>query len=147
MKNNEPKIRVGTGAVIINDEGKVLLGKRGKEVREHVGMWETPGGGVEFGETMREALKREMMEELGVEVEVGEMLDVVEFIDTESGSHAVSPAFVCKIVSGTPKIMEPHKCEEIGWFTWKELEGLSLSPYALQDLAGFRRRYPNGIVE
>lgn len=93
---------------------------------------------------MREALKREMMEEHGVEVEVGEMLDVVEFIDRESGSHAVSPAFGCKITSGTPKIMEPHKCEELGWFTWEEVEKLSLSPYAIKDLAGFRRRYPKG---
>lgn len=144
--NQERQIRVGTGAVVINDEGKVLLAKRGKEAREHVGMWETPGGGVEFGETLREALKREMMEELGVVVQVGEMLDVVEFIDRASGSHSVSPAFVCIITSGTPKIMEPHKCAEIGWFTWAEVKKMDLSPYAIKDLEGFRRRYPNGIV-
>lgn len=147
MIDNHPTIRVGIGAVIVNDEGKIFLAKRGKDVREHAGMWETPGGEVEFGETMGEALKREIMEELGVEIEVGEMLDVVELIDTESGSHTVSSAFVCKIISGTPNIMEPHKCEEIGWFTWKEMEKLSLSPYTLQDLAGFRRRYRNGIAE
>ncbi len=146
MSAQERRIKVGVGAVIINGEGKVLLAKRGKEAREHIGMWETPGGGVEFGETIREALKREMMEELGVEVEVGEMLDVVEFIDKETESHAVSPAFVCHIISGTPTIMEPHKCAEIGWFSWEEIGKMDLSPYAIKDLAGFRRRYPNGIV-
>lgn len=146
MTHNEPQIRVGAGAVIINEEGKVFLAKRGKNVKLDAGLWETPGGGVEFGETMAEALKREVMEEHGVVVEVGEMLDVVEYIDKEKGEHHVSPAFVCKIAEDTPQIMEPDKCEEIGWFSWVDVQKLSLSPFAAKDLAGFRRRYPNSIV-
>ena len=123
-----------------------MLGKKASGKHFLSGKWHIPGGKVKTGESDEQALKREMMEELGVEVEVGEMLDVVEFIDKETESHAVSPAFVCHIISGTPTIMEPHKCAEIGWFSWEEIGKMDLSPYAIKDLAGFRRRYPNGIV-
>jgi 8-oxo-dGTP diphosphatase len=146
MTQKESQIRVGAGAVIINEEGKVFLSKRSKNVKLDAGLWETPGGGVEFGETMAEALKRELMEENGVVIEVGEMLDVVEYIDKEKGDHHVSPAFVCKIIEGTPKIMEPDKCEEIGWFSLAEIKKLPLRSFAAKDLAGFRRRYPDAIT-
>ncbi len=143
MPYNEPKIGVGVGAILVNNEGKIFLAKRGPGVSKHAGMWEIPGGGVNFGETMAEAIKREVMEEHSVEIEVGEMLDTVEDIAPEVGWHTVGPAFVCKIVKGIPKIMEPNKCTEIGWFTWAEVQKLSLTPYTAKDLAGFRRRYPN----
>lgn len=74
MPDNESKIRVGVGAIIVNDEGKILLHKRGENVSVNPRMWEGPGGGVEFGETMAEAIAREVREEHGVEIEVGEML-------------------------------------------------------------------------
>lgn len=141
--NDKPKIKVGVGAIIVNGEGKVFLAKRGKNVSIHAGMWESPGGGVEFGETMAEAIAREVKEEHGIEVEVGEMLDMVEHIALEEGKHWIGPAFVCKITNGTPQILEPDKCEEIGWFTWEEAQQLPLSPFGRQDLANFRRRYPN----
>jgi len=71
---------------------------------------------VEFGETMAEALRREMREEFGIEITVGELLDVVDHILKEEGQHWVSPTFLCTITSGEPSIMEPEKCAEIGWF-------------------------------
>lgn len=100
----------------MNEEGKFLYMKRGRNVSSSIGKWEAPGGRVEFGETMAEAAKREAQEELGVEVEVGEMLDVGEYI-VPGKHHFIGPAFICKIIRGTPRIMEPDKCEEIGWFT------------------------------
>lgn len=144
MSDKEKKIIVGVGAIILNDEGKIFLAKRGKGVSNGAGVWEAPGGGVEFGETMAEAIKREVKEEHGVNIEVFEMLNIVEDIVPEDGWHAIGPAFICRIVSGTPKIMEPDKCDEIGWFTWEEVQKLPLTAYSEKDLAGFRRRYPNG---
>lgn len=144
--HKEQKIGVGVGAIIINEEGKIFLAKRGPGVSKHAGLWEIPGGGVKFSEPMTEAIKREVMEEHDVEVEAGEMLDTVEDIAPEVGWHTIGPAFVCKIVKGTPSIMEPDKCTEIGWFSWNEVERLDLTPYTAKDLAGFRRRYPDGII-
>ena len=144
--DSEQKIKVGVGAVIVNDEGKILLQKRALGVKSHAGMWDSPGGGVEFGETFAETIRREVREEHGVEVEIGEILGIVEEIDQVSGRHVVAPAFLCRITAGTPQILEPEKCEEIGWFTWEEAQELPLSPFGQGDLANFHRKYPNGIL-
>lgn len=68
---------VAVGAFIVKD-GKVLLVQRGHEPRK--GLWTVPGGVVELGETLHEAIKREIMEETGLEIEVGEVVTVVDRI-------------------------------------------------------------------
>lgn len=138
MTKEDLNIEVGVGAVIIDDDGKLLLAKRGKNVSVHVGLWESPGGGVDFGETFADAAKREAKEELGVEVETIAMLGLVEYIKPEDGKHIVGPAFVCKITSGTPKICEPDKCDEIGWFTIEEALKLPLSKFGKHDIENYR---------
>ena len=62
MKKGVDYIGVGVGAVIFNSEGKVFLSKRGPKARNEVGTWEFPGGGVEFGEKLADALVREIKE-------------------------------------------------------------------------------------
>jgi len=84
-------------------------------------LWEFPGGSVEFGEKLADALQREMFEEFGIKIEVGELLDVVDHILPEEGQHWVSPTFLCKIKSGEPLILEPEKCSAIGWFIINEV--------------------------
>jgi mutator protein MutT len=116
MKRGVDYIGVGVGAVIVAADGRLFLARRGPKARNERGLWEFPGGSVEFGETLAEALKREMREEYGIEIAVGELLDVVDHILPEEGQHWVSPSFICSIVSGEPVIKEPEKCSEIGWF-------------------------------
>jgi (d)CTP diphosphatase len=70
---NQPNIAVV--AAIIEREGAVLLARRSRE-RDHAGLWEFPGGKVEPGETDAQALSRELREEFGVEVAVGEFVAV-----------------------------------------------------------------------
>ena len=71
---------------------------------------------MEFGETLASALQREIQEEYGVQIRVGVLLDVVDHILPDEGQHWVSPTYICEIIDGEPRILEPAKCTEIGWF-------------------------------
>ncbi len=116
MKRGIDYIGVGVGAIIINEEGRIFLARRGPKAKNEQGLWEFPGGSVEFGETLAEALQREMYEEYGIKVLVGELVDVVDHILPQEHQHWVSPTFICQIISGEPCIRETEKCTEIGWF-------------------------------
>jgi mutator protein MutT len=109
-------IGVGVGALIVDSSGRLFYSQRGPLAKNERGLWEFPGGGVEFGERLAEALKREMFEEYGVQIAVGELLDVVDHLLPDEGQHWVSPTFICTIISGQPQIREPSKCAAIGWF-------------------------------
>ncbi len=114
-------IGVGVGAILVDDYGRVFLARRGPRAKNERGLWEFPGGSVEFGEKLADALKREMREEYGIEIEVGDLLDVADHILLEERQHWVSPSYICRIISGEPRILEPSKCSEIGWFTKEEM--------------------------
>ena len=121
MQRGVDYIGVGVGAIIVDSQGRLLLAKRGPKAKNERGLWEFSGGSVELGETLAEALRREMREELGIEIVVGGLLDVVDHILKEEGQHWVSPTFICTILSGEPVIREPEKCAEIGWFHTNEI--------------------------
>ncbi len=121
MKKGVDYIGVGVGAILVNTDGKIFLSKRGPTARNERGLWEFPGGSVEFGERLVDALKREMREEFGIEIEVGELLDVVDHILPAEGQHWISPSYICKLFSGEPTIQEPGKCSSIGWFSINEI--------------------------
>jgi 8-oxo-dGTP diphosphatase len=70
MKRGIDFIGVGVGAVIVDGQGRMFLARRGPQSRNERGLWEYPGGSVEFGETLRQALKREIHEEFGIEISV-----------------------------------------------------------------------------
>lgn len=120
-------IGVGVGCIITDGKGKYLLAKRGMKAKNERGKWEFPGGSIEFGDTMKDTVIREMKEELGVAVELLEHLPPVDHIIPNDHQHWVTSAFIARIVEGSPKIMEPGKCEELGWFTFDEIEKLPLS--------------------
>jgi 8-oxo-dGTP diphosphatase len=117
MKRGIDYIGVGVGAVIVNEQGEIFLARRGPLAKNERGLWEFPGGSVEFGERLADALRREIREEYGMEIEVGPLLDVVDHILPEEGQHWVSPTYICKPALGSrPRILEPGKCTDIGWF-------------------------------
>ena len=116
MKRGVDYIGVGVGTVSVDEQGRLFLARRGPKATNERGLWEFPGGSVELGERLADALRREIREEYGVEIEVGELLDVVDHILPDEDQHWVSPTFICRIASGEPVIREPEKCSEIGWF-------------------------------
>jgi len=139
MKRGIDYIGVGVGALLVNDAGEIFLAQRGPLAKNERGLWEFPGGSVEFGETLAEALKREMKEEFGIQIEVGELLDVADHILPEEGQHWVSPTYLCRIVFGEPRIMEPGKCSQIGWFDPFQVSE-ELSQISRVNLAHYRER-------
>lgn len=127
MKAGINYIGVGVGAIILNSKKELFLTKRGKKARNEVGRWEFPGGAVHFGETQKNALKREIHEEFGIEIDVGELFDVNDHLIPDEKQHWVSAVFFAKIKKGKPKIFEPDKCDSIGWFALKKISKLPLS--------------------
>jgi 8-oxo-dGTP diphosphatase len=137
MRKGIDHIGVGVGAVIQHDDGRVFLAKRGRDVRNESGKWEFPGGAVEFNETLTQALVREVREEYGFSVDVVELLDVVDHIIPAEKQHWVSPSFYCRVSGGEPKILEPHKCDEIGWFDLENIAELNLTIASKKSLESF----------
>ena len=89
-------------AAIIIKDGKVFATQRG--YGEWKGWWEFPGGKIEVGECPKEALVREIREELDAEVEVGELLETVEW--NYPAFHLTMHCFVCAILSESMHLNE-----------------------------------------
>lgn len=114
-------IGVGVGALVFNDRGEVFLAQRGPRAKNERGTWEFPGGSVEFGEKLVDAIRREFREEYGMVIDVTELLSVDDHILPDEGQHWVSPTYLARHVSGQPRILEPGKCAAIGWFRIDDL--------------------------
>lgn len=109
------------GAVIVRD-GLVLCAQRGQQ-GSLPGLWEFPGGKIEPDETARQALEREIDEELGCVVEVG---DEVTTTAHEYDFGAVTlTTFYCRLVDGNPVLTE-H--DSIKWLPPSELDALPWAP-------------------
>ena len=117
---------IGVGAVII-EEGRALLIRRGTPPL--LGEWSLPGGVLECGEALREAVVREAREETGLAVEVGEMLGVYERViradDGRVRYHYVLIDFLCRRIAG--EIKAGSDAAEVGWFRRDELPALKLA--------------------
>ena len=89
-------------AAVIKDKNKIFCTQRG--YGEFKGYWEFPGGKIEENETPQEALKREIKEELTIDIEVGDMIDTVEYDYPEF--HLSMDCFYAEIISGQIELKE-----------------------------------------
>ena len=102
-------------AAVIKKENMILATQRG--YGEFKGKWEFPGGKIEKGEENREALKREIKEELDVEIEVGDFVTTVEYDYPEF--HLTMHTYISKIVDGEIDLKE-HM--DMKWLSLDEIE-------------------------
>ncbi|GAB5491610.1 MAG: NUDIX domain-containing protein [Phototrophicaceae bacterium] len=135
MKAGKDYIGVGVGAIVFNNKDEVFLSQRGMKAKNERGTWEFPGGSVEFGDTLRETVKREFMEEYGIEIEIFRLLAVDDHILPDEGQHWISPTYIAKLSKGEASILEAEKCSAIGWFSLDNLpDPLSLiTQYNVRD--------------
>lgn len=115
---------VGVGAVVLQD-GRVLLVERGQPPQQ--GQWSLPGGLLELGERLEEAVRREVREETGLEVEVLSLAGVFErIVPDEAGStefHYVLLDYFCRVAGGC---LQP--ASDVRRAAWVRLEELASVP-------------------
>jgi len=122
MKPGFDYVGLGCGALVVNENHETLLLLRSAKTRGDHGLWNEPGGMVEHGELIEDAIRREVREECGVEVELKQMLWAKDRINPD-GSHWFAVAYLAHIVSGEPSNAEPEKHERIAWFPIEALPG------------------------
>ena len=116
MKIGTDCIGVGCGALIVNDKNETLLLKRTAKTRNRAGFWAKPGGGLEFGDKIEDTVRREIKEEVGVDIEIIKFLGFTENIIKEENQHWIPFNYLAKIIGGEVQNLEPEKHEELKWF-------------------------------
>ena len=135
MKNHK-KIQVVVGAVI-QKKNKYLLTKRaeweGEDKKFRNNPWQFPGGGLEFGESTIEGMRREIKEEVGVEVKIIKLLPKI-YHEVRNYWHGVFICYLCELVNNKQQIILNEEASEYGWFTFEEIKKLPCLPKT-QELA------------
>lgn len=111
---NKPTFNVGLKAVVLNAKNEMLLLQRSAD-NTVAGKWDIPGGRMSFGESLDEALKREVKEESGLDVErIGAVLNVCTFLrDVDAKNQIVRITFAVRAAEGLVTVSDEHQAH--GW--------------------------------
>lgn len=118
-------------AAAIQRDGRYLVARRTRPA-DVAGRWEFPGGKVEPGETEEQALAREIREELGVEIAIGERMPGEWPLHTDLVLHL----YVATLVDGEPMPLEQH--DEIRWVTIAEFDSVDWLPSDIDAVRSLR---------
>lgn len=116
---------VGVGAVVVLDGRAVVIRRRHDPYK---GQWSIPGGRLELGESLADAVRRELQEETALDVQVGPVLEVFEWIERASDGirhHFVIVDYLCRCLGGT--LCAGDDAEDAAWVGEGDLERYELS--------------------
>lgn len=132
----KPHKKIGVG-IICNHKRDILIDRRRAE-GEMGGLWEFPGGKVEPNETIQECIKREIKEELGIDVSVGECLTIIEHQYPQF--QVTLFVHYCQYIEGIPQAIE---CEEVRWINLSEIDKYTFpeANYEIIDLLHSNQKY------
>lgn len=143
MKKGVDYIGITVSYMCHDGKGNFLLNKRSTNCRDEHGCWDFGGGGLDFGETIEDTLKKEIKEEYCVDPVSYEFLGYVDLFREMDGvkTHWVSLEFLVEVDREKVQNGEPHKFDEIGWFT---LDNLPTPPHSTQKgiLEKFKDKLP-----
>jgi 8-oxo-dGTP diphosphatase len=123
--NETKRPRVGIG-VLVEKNGKILLGLR--KGSHGLSTWGPPGGHLEFGESVEECAKRELLEETGLKAVSCSIGHWVENLMENGQKHYISLFVTVDQFEGNPELLEPDKCQGWQWFSWDALPSPIFAP-------------------
>lgn len=120
-------VYVGVPVIIQNSKGEILLGKRDKDMATFPNFWGLPGGMPEHNEKIEDTAKREVKEELGINIKILKRSKNIyeNFPTKECRFHSVDVPFYGEIIKGTAKPKDETK--EVKWFKPSEIRNLKLA--------------------
>ncbi len=123
LRRGVDHIGVCVNFVVHDGNGKMLMQKRSQNCRDEQGRWDVGSGAVEFGELLEDAVLREVQEELStspIEVQYLHTYDAHREHEGQQ-THWIAISYAVQVDPKAVKIGEPHKIDEIGWFTTEAL--------------------------
>lgn len=121
-----PRHPIPAVAAVIARDKEILLVKRGTEPSK--GKWSVPGGSIEWGETLADALKREIREETGLEIEIIKLIGITDLIvDSEPGYHYVLIDYLARPVGGN--LSPGSDAVDVQWVYVDNLSDYELTPH------------------
>lgn len=124
MTEQSRDVRVRVAGILVTGEGLLLIAhKKNDDV-----YWLLPGGGVDYGETLNEALEREFAEELNIKVTVNELAFISDSIDPAGNRHVVNICFTCNYNSGNYLLGNEHRLHDFCFFKRDEIANVKIFP-------------------
>lgn len=140
-----PRVRV---AVALMKDDKMLLVEHTKAGRSY---WLLPGGGLEWGEGIKEAARREVLEETGFDCQVGQLVLVSETVAPDSSRHLVHLVYAAKFLGGHRRVPDnEERITDVAWIPYQAIPDMVLHPpmqeaFAKRDSAHFAFREQDDI--